>query len=102
MRRDGCKVPFKPERIQEATLHAAKTAGVDNVDYYTTIVEVISRQMQGRAQVDINKIQIVIGDQLISGPYRQLVHAYIEYRYGRDSQHRKHDRPNQKTHDLVE
>ena len=33
MKRDGCKVPFKSERIQEAILRAAKAAGVDDADY---------------------------------------------------------------------
>ncbi len=30
MKRDGCKVPFNSERIQEAILRAAKAAGVDD------------------------------------------------------------------------
>ena len=29
MKRDGCKVPFKSERIKEAILRAAKAAEVD-------------------------------------------------------------------------
>lgn len=30
MKRDGCKVPFKSERIKEAILRAAKAAEVDD------------------------------------------------------------------------
>ncbi|XPE24689.1 ATP cone domain-containing protein [Shigella sonnei] len=33
MKRDGCKVPFKSERIKEAILRAAKAAEVDDADY---------------------------------------------------------------------
>ncbi len=86
MKRDGCKVPFKSERIQEAILRAAKAAGVDDADYCATVAEVVSQQMQGRAQVDINEIQTAVENQLMSGPYKQLARAYIEYRHDRDSQ----------------
>ena len=85
MKRDGCKVPFKSERIQEAILRATKAAGVDDADYCATVAEVVSQQMQSRAQVDINEIQTAVENQLMSGPYKQLARAYIEYRHDRDS-----------------
>lgn len=37
MKRDGCKVPFKSERIKEAILRAAKAAEVDDADYCATV-----------------------------------------------------------------
>ena len=49
MKRDGCKVPFKSERIQEAILRAAKAAGVDDADYCATVADVVSRQMNERS-----------------------------------------------------
>ena len=49
MKRDGCKVPFKSERIQEAILRAAKAAGVDDADYCATVAEVVSSQMNERS-----------------------------------------------------
>ena len=33
--------------------------------------QVVSQQMQGRAQVDINEIQTAVENQLMSGPYKQ-------------------------------
>ena len=102
MKRDGCKVPFKSERIQEAILRAAKAAGVDDADYCATVAEVVSQQMQGRAQVDINEIQTAVENQLMSGPYKQLARAYIEYRHDRDSQREKRGRLNQEIRGLVE
>ena len=66
MKRDGCKVPFKSERINEAILRAAKAAGVDDADYCATVAEVVSQQMQGRAQVDISEIQTAVENQLIA------------------------------------
>lgn len=46
MKRDGCKVPFKSERIKEAILRAAKAAEVDDADYCATVAAVVSEQMQ--------------------------------------------------------
>lgn len=50
MKRDGCKVPFKSERIKEAILRAAKAAGVDDADYCATVAEVVSSQMNERSR----------------------------------------------------
>ncbi len=41
MNRDGCKVPFKSERIKEAILRAAKAAEVDDADYCATVAAVV-------------------------------------------------------------
>lgn len=79
MKRDGCKVPFKSERIKEAILRAAKAAGVDDADCCATVAEVVSQQMQGRAQVDINDIQTAVENRLMSGRGSNW-RAYIEYR----------------------
>ena len=96
MKRDGCKVPFKSERIKEAILRAAKAAGVDDADYCATVAEVVSNQMNERSQVDINE------NQLMSGPYKQLARAYIEYRHDRDIQREQRGRLNQEIRGLVE
>ena len=102
MKRDGCKVPFKSERIQEAILRAAKAAGVDDADYCATVADVVSRQMNERSQVDISEIQTAVENQLMSGPYKQLARAYIEYRHDRDVQREKRGRLNQEIRGLVE
>ncbi|VFT71407.1 Anaerobic ribonucleoside-triphosphate reductase [Escherichia coli] len=93
MKRDGCKVPFKSERIKEAILRAAKAAEVDDADYCATVAAVVSEQMQGRNQVDINEIQTAVENQLMSGPYKQLARAYIEYRHDRDIEREKRGPP---------
>ncbi|MQK22415.1 anaerobic ribonucleoside-triphosphate reductase, partial [Escherichia coli] len=102
MKRDGCKVPFKSERIKEAILRAAKAAGVDDADYCATVAEVVSQQMQDRSQVDINEIQTAVENQLMSGPWKQLARAYIEYRHDRDIEREKRGRLNQEIRGLVE
>ena len=72
MKRDGCKVPFKSERIKEAILRAAKAAEVDDADYCATVAAVVSEQMQGRNQVDINEIQVPSRETKCYGLNRKL------------------------------
>ncbi len=54
MKRDGCKVPFKSERIAQAIVRAAKAAGVDDADYCATVAEVVSSQMNERSRASIS------------------------------------------------
>lgn len=49
------------------------------------------------AAVDINEIQTAVENQLMSGPYKQLARAYIEYRHDRDVQREKRGRLNQRS-----
>ncbi|HBC80723.1 MAG TPA: hypothetical protein DC012_01880, partial [Escherichia sp.] len=64
MKRDGCKVQFKSERIQEAILRAAAAAGVDDADYCATVAEVVRQQMQAPSQLDISELQPAVETQL--------------------------------------
>ena len=98
----GKSRPSLPERIKEAILRAAKAAEVDDADYCATVAAVVSEQMQGRNQVDINEIQTAVENQLMSGPYKQLARAYIEYRHDRDIEREKRGRLNQEIRGLVE
>ncbi|MBS0849646.1 anaerobic ribonucleoside-triphosphate reductase [Citrobacter sp. JGM124] len=102
MKRDGCKVPFIPERIKDAILRAALAAGVDDPDYCTDVAETIRVQMANRQQVDINEIQTAVENLLMSGRYKQLARAYIEYRHDRDIAREKRGRLNQEIRGLVE
>lgn len=90
-------MPFKSERIKEAILRAAKAAEVDDADYCATVAAVVSEQMQGRNPVDINEDQTAVENQLMSGPYKQLARAYIEYRHDRDIEREKRGRLNQRS-----
>ena len=85
-------MPFKSERIKEAILRAAKAAEVDDADYCATVAAVVSEQMQGRNQVDINEIQTAVENQLMSGPYKQLARAYICLLYTSIAGHQLVDR----------
>ncbi len=52
--------------------------------------------------VDINEIQTAVENQLMSGPYKQLARAYIEYRHDRDIERENARRLNQEICGLVE
>lgn len=102
MKRDGCKVPFVPERIKDAVLRAAHAALVDDPEYCATVAAGVCRQMTGRHLVDIAEIQTAVENQLMAGPYKQLARAYIEYRHDRDTAREKRGRLNQEICGLVE
>ncbi|XNM61598.1 ATP cone domain-containing protein [Escherichia coli] len=42
--------------------------------------------------MDINDIQTAVENQLMSGPYKQLARAYIEYRHNCDIEREKRGR----------
>jgi ribonucleoside-triphosphate reductase len=101
MKRDGCKVPFKSERIKEAILRAAKAAGVDDADC-ATVAEVVSQQMNERSQVDINEIQTAVENQLMSGPTSSWRAPTLNIATTATSQREKRGRLNQEIRGLVE
>ena len=70
MKRDGCKVPFNSERITKAQFCVQlKQRESMTQTIAPPSAEVVSQQMQGRAQVDINEIQTAVENRLMSGPY---------------------------------
>lgn len=102
IKRDGCKVPFNSDRIKDAVFRAAQASGVNNSEYCSGVAELVSQHMYGRQQVDIHEIQTAVENQLMSGRYKQLARAYIEYRHDRDLAREQHSRLNQEIRGLVE
>ncbi|WP_042858399.1 anaerobic ribonucleoside-triphosphate reductase [Dickeya sp. NCPPB 3274] len=102
IKRDGCQVPFDENRINDAVIKAAKAAGVDDADYCATVAGAVAQQVQGKARVDIREIQNVVENLLMSGKYKQLARAYIEYRHDRDVARERQGRLNQEIRGLVE
>lgn len=102
VKRDGCKVPFDPTRIQEAVQRAARAVGLDEAGYCAAVADAVSRQLQARQEVDISEIQTAVENQLMAGPYKALARAYIEYRHDRDVRREQRSRLNQEIRGLVE
>jgi ribonucleoside-triphosphate reductase (formate) len=102
IKRDGCKVLFDSSLIHQAVSRAASAASIDNAEYCQQVTDVVSEALLGKSQVDINEIQDAVENQLMSGPYKKLARAYIEYRHDRDVTRELRGRLNQEIRGLVE
>lgn len=85
IKRDGCQVNFDFQRIQEAIKRASAAVNIQDDDYCLQVATTVTEQLGNREKVDIREIQDAVENQLMSGPYKDLARAYIEYRHDRDS-----------------
>ncbi|EPL3991639.1 anaerobic ribonucleoside-triphosphate reductase [Providencia stuartii] len=97
IKRDGCQVNFDFQRIQEAIKRASAAVNIQDDDYCLQVATTVTEQLGNREKVDIREIQDAVENQLMSGPYKDLARAYIEYRHDRDSAREKRS---QLTHDI--
>ena len=102
IKRDGCQTAFNETRIKDAIIRAAVAANVNDPDYCAAVARVVTNQMMDRESVDINEIQNVVENQLMSGPYKKLARTYIEYRHDRDRAREERSRLNQDIRGLIE
>lgn len=84
IKRDGCRVPFDPRRIEAAVLASARAANIDDTAWCAQIAVQVSQQLAERGEVDIRDIQCAVEEALMAGAYPQLARTYIEYRHDRD------------------
>ena len=97
IKRDGCQVNFDLQRIQEAIKRAAAAVNIQDDDYPLQVATTVTELLGNREKVDIALIQDAVENQLMSGPYKNLARAYIEYRHDRDNEREKRS---QLTHDI--
>lgn len=97
IKRDGCQVNFDLQRIQEAIKRAAAAVNIQDDDYSLQVATTVTELLGNREKVDIALIQDAVENQLMSGPYKNLARAYIEYRHDRDNEREKRS---QLTHDI--
>ncbi|CZF82285.1 Anaerobic ribonucleoside-triphosphate reductase [Grimontia celer] len=102
IKRDGGRVPFERQRIQDAVLSAA--FAVEDMDqaYAAAVADGVLAQFMRSDEVDINQIQDAVENHLMAGPYKAVARAYIEYRHDRDSIREKKSRLNHEIRGLVE
>lgn len=102
IKRDGCRVPFQRQRIEEAVLSAANT--VENMDrsYAAAVADGVLSQFMLDTEVDIHQVQDAVENYLMAGPYKAVARAYIEYRHDRDSIREKKSRLSDEIRGLVE
>lgn len=102
IKRDGCQTSFDENRIKEAIKRAAYAAKIHDDKYCEDVARHVSQQMETKKRVDINDIQKVVENQLMSGPYKELARTYIEYRHDRDIAREKNGQLNREIRGLIE
>ncbi|MCD8547044.1 MAG: anaerobic ribonucleoside-triphosphate reductase [Aeromonadaceae bacterium] len=102
IKRDGCRVPFSGMRIIEAVAKAAEAVGVKDLAYCAQVAEQVAQHLSERDEVAIGDIQLLVENQLMAGPHKEMARAYIEYRHDRDLAREKQGRLNQEIQGLVQ
>ncbi|QDY40810.1 anaerobic ribonucleoside-triphosphate reductase [Candidatus Pantoea soli] len=102
IKRDGCRVPFDPRRIEAAMCAAARAAQVDAADECLRMAAQVSERLGTRPEVDIHEIQCAVEEVLMAGRWPQLARAYIEYRHDRDRAREQRGRLHHAIRGLVE
>ena len=104
IKRDGSLVNFELQRIINAIKKAAYAVGIENERYIHQLsqqicTEIFSHQQN---QIDINQIQQIVENHLMSSQYPQVARAYIEYRHDRDLAREKRSNLTQEIEGLIE
>ena len=102
IKRDGCRVPFSGMRIIEAVAKAAEAVGVKDLAYCAQVAEQVALRLSEQDEVAIGDIQLLVENQLMAGPHKEMARAYIEYRHDRDLAREKQGRLNQEIQGLVQ
>lgn len=84
IKRDGCRAQFNANLITEAVSRAAEAVGQPQRALAERIAEQVSRELDGRTEVDIHEIQTRVEDHLMSSDHKEIARVYIEYRHDRD------------------
>ncbi len=102
IKRDGCRVPFQRQRIEDAVISAAHN--IEDMDraYAAAVADGVLAQFMRVDEVDIHQIQDAVENHLMAGPHKAVARAYIEYRHDRDSIRERKSRLNHEIRGLVE
>ncbi|MEI6893870.1 MAG: anaerobic ribonucleoside-triphosphate reductase [Colwellia sp.] len=85
IKRDGSRVPFSPERIEQAILSAVSASQIVPSGYPKQVALKVSEKLKDLEHVCISDIQIQVEELLMDSPYKKLARVYIEYRHDRDT-----------------
>lgn len=102
IKRDGYNVPFDIERIKQAIIGAGKAIKVVDPKYANEVAQQIADKFANTPKVEISSIQDAVENLLMSGPYKEMARAYIEYRHDRDKSREKRSRLNSQIEGLVD
>ena len=102
IKRDGCRTSFDGTRIRDAVNAAAKSAGIEGLDYAQTIAIAIEQEVASLPEIEIHHLQNKVENLLMAGPYKSVARHYIEYRHDRDVRREATSRLNLEIRGLVE
>lgn len=102
IKRDGCRVPFHRQRIEDAVLSAAHAVEDMDRSYAASVADGVLSQFMRHKEVDIHEVQDAVENHLMAGPYKAVARAYIEYRHDRDSIRERKSRLSDEIRGLVE
>ncbi len=102
VKRDGCKVPFCRQRIMNAIGAAASAAGVTDAAYCEQMTGQVCAALLQNRELDIGRIQQVVEDTLMTGPWPDVARCYIEYRHDRDTRREQRSQLYREIRGLIE
>ncbi|EDM65217.1 anaerobic ribonucleoside triphosphate reductase [Moritella sp. PE36] len=89
IKRDGCRVRFNIQRIQDAIFAAAKSVQQQSRDHAVEMANkvqkiLITQDVSSEHAIEIHTIQNTVEDVLMQESNKLIARAYIEYRHQRD------------------
>ncbi len=102
IKRDGNRACFDRARITAAIMSASDQEDSRLQAYAELASHAVEVSLIGRKEVDIQEIQVLVEDQLMQGPYKELARSYIEYRHDRDVTRDKKSILNREINGLIE
>ena len=82
VKRDGRKVPFEKQKVQDAILGAMNDIGEVNEDVARRIANDMSKL--DRDEIDVEEIQDAVEEKLMASKMKNVARQYIRYRYDRE------------------
>lgn len=104
VKRDGAKAKFELQRIINAIAKAASAVDICDDFFCHQMGQQICQAIFSHyaEQIDINQIQQLVENHLMSSQYPQIARAYIEYRHDRDLAREKRSQLTQEIEGLIE
>ena len=82
VKRDGRKVPFEKQKVQDAILGAMNDIGEVNEDVARRIANDMSKL--DREEIDVEEIQDAVEEKLMASKMKNVARQYIRYRYKKE------------------
>ena len=104
IKRDGSRIGFDLQRITNAIRKAASAVNIVDEMYIHDLSQRINTEIFSHYQheIDINQIQKIVEDHLMTSKYPQIARAYIEYRHDRDLAREKRSQLTKEIEGLIE